>query len=223
MQNMKMQAVTGNVMLTGNEAKVRVKLGLALAKTMQTNDVDFVGKVAKISAAMLNTKDIEKSVKALRGGALLIEKAGDLTINTMDSLAKAISKPDEKILIIIEDERVEMRKLQKMREYFKKLFTVSIHVPTYSNDDLVNHAKEYAREREYTIDEMGILALYTRIDEMQTSDHFVTISEVEEIMDDAIKHVDKKNVNHLMDVLFAKRYDEDDLIIIREKDFINKK
>jgi hypothetical protein len=182
-----------------------------------------MGKVAKISGQLLNTKDIPKSVAALSDGALIVEKAGEININTLDTLTKSINHPDARLLIIFEDEKTNLRKIQKMREYVNKLFTVNVHIPTYSNDDLVNHAKEYAREREYTIDEMGILALYTRIDELQTVEHFVNIKEVEEILDEAIKHVDKKNMNHLVDVLFAKRYDEDDLIILREKDFIKKK
>ena len=222
-QKAKMMGITGNIMISGNEPSARVKMALAIAKAVQRTNINFMGKVAKISGELLNTKDIQKSVEALSDGALIVEKAGDININTLDTLTKAINRPDARLLIIFEDEKSNLRKIQKMREYVNKLFTVNVHIPTYSNDDLVNHAKAYAKEREYTIDEMGILALYTRIDELQTVEHFVNIKEVEEILDEAIKHVDKKNMNHLVDVLFAKRYDEDDLIILREKDFIKKK
>lgn len=222
-QQAKMMGTTGNIMITGNESSARVKMALAIAKAVQKTNINFMGKVAKISGELLNTKDIQKSVEALSDGALIVEKAGDININTLDTLTKAINHPDARLLIIFEDEKSNLRKITKMREYVNKLFTVNVHIPTYSNDDLVNHAKQYAKEREYTIDEMGILALYTRIDELQTVEHFVNIKEVEEILDEAIKHVDKKNMNHLVDVLFAKRYDEEDLIILREKDFIKKK
>lgn len=222
-QKAKMMGITGNILISGNEPSARVKMALAIAKAVQRTNINFMGKVAKISGELLNTKDIQKSVEALSDGALIVEKAGDININTLDTLTKAINHPDARLLIIFEDEKSNLRKIQKMREYVNKLFTVNVHIPTYSNDDLVNHAKAYAKEREYTIDEMGILALYTRIDELQTVEHFVNIKEVEEILDEAIKHVDKKNMNHLVDVLFAKRYDEDDLIILREKDFIKKK
>lgn len=220
LDKIRMVAVTGNVIITGNEPSARVKLALAIAKAVQQTNIHFLGRIAKISGDLLNTKDIPKSMEALKDGALIIEKAGNLTTSTMDAVAKCINYREAKLLFILEDQKQEIRKLEKTRKYFEKMFTVHIHIPTFSNDDLVNHAKEYAREREYTIDEMGVLALYTRIDQMQTADHFVTVREVEEIMDEAISHVDKKNLNHLMDVLFAKRYDDDDLIILREKDFI---
>lgn len=220
LDKIRMVAVTGNVIITGNEPSARVKLALALAKAVQQTDIHFLGRVAKISGDLLNTKDIPKSIEALKEGALIIEKAGNLNISTLDAVAKCINHKEARLLFIIEDHKQEIKKLEKTRPYFEKMFTIHIHIPTFSNDDLVNHAKEYAREREYTIDEMGVLALYTRIDEMQTADHYVTVQEVEEIMDEAISHVDKKNLNHLMDVLFAKRYDDDDLIILREKDFI---
>lgn len=220
LDNIRMVGVTGNVIITGNEPAARVKMALAVAKAVQQTNVHFLGRVAKISGDLLNTKDIPKSMEVLKDGALIIEKAGNLTVNTLDALAKSVNYPEARMLLIIEDSKAGIRKLQKLRKYFDKLFTATINIPTFSNDDLVNYAKDYAREREYTIDEMGILALYTRIDEMQTADHFVTMQEVEEIMDEAIRHVDKKNVNHLMDILFAKRYDDDDLIILREKDFI---
>lgn len=223
LQQIDMRAVTGNVVITGNETSARIKLALALAKAVQLSDPDFTGKVAKITASMLNNKDIEKSLKALSGGALIIEKAGDLTIATLDSIAKVIRKPENRLLMIMEDSKAEIKKITKLRNYVSGVFNISIHVPTYTNHDLVAHARKYALDREYTIDDMGVLALYTRIDELQTSEHAVSMKEVEEIMDAAIKNVDKKNMGHLVDVLFAKRYNEDDLIILKEKDFIKKK
>lgn len=218
----RMMGNAGNVIITGNESSVRLKFALAIAKSLQNTDVDFTGKVAKIDAVTLNNKDVVSAVKKLQGGALIIENAGELNINTMDAMIKAVNNPDARLLFILEDEKSNIRKLQKMREYVDKVFNVSVTIPTYSNNDLVEHAKEYALEREYSIDDMGMLALYKRIDELQTASHYVTIKEVEQIMDEAIESADKKNVGHLMDILFAKRYDDDDLIILKEKDFIHK-
>lgn len=216
----RMMGNTGNIIITGNESSIRLKYALAVAKSKQHTDVDFVGKIAKIDAATLNKKDVVKAITSLQGGALIIEKAGELNINTLDAMVKTVNNPDSRLLFILEDEKVNIKKLQKMREYVDKVFNISVNIPTFSNNDLVDHAKEYALEREYSIDDMGMLALYKRIDELQTASHYVTIAEVEEIMDEAIAHADKKNMGHLMDILFARRYDDDDLIILKEKDFI---
>lgn len=221
LKNSSMEPLFGNIVITGNEKDTRIKLALGLAKCKQRSEVDFEGKVAKISADVLNSKDVSKALKSLNKGALLIEDAGSLEAETLDSITKTLSSPEYKMLIILEDKKSEIEKLAGLRTYFSKMYDVRINIPAFSNQDLVSHAKEYALEREYTIDEMGVLELYTRIDELQTSNHFVTISEVEDIMDRAIAHVNKKTLSHFKDVLFAKRYDENDLIILRDKDFQN--
>ena len=218
----RMMGNAGNVIITGNEASVRLRFALAVAKSLQNTDIDFTGKIAKIEANTLNNKDVVSAVKKLQGGALIIEKAGELNINTMDAMIKAVNNPDARLLFVLEDEKANIKKLQKMREYVDKVFNVTVSIPTYSNNDLVEHAKAYAMEREYSIDDLGMLALYKRIDELQTASHYVTIKEVEAIMEEAIESADKKTMGHLMDILFAKRYDDDDLIILKEKDFIRK-
>lgn len=210
---------SGNVVVAGNEETLRMAMAQSLARDQQQKNSYMGIKVAKIDADVFNTKDIERSLKALDGNVLVVEKAGRLSGQTTSKLVETLSSEGISLLVILEDEKNALRTLPWDDEGFNRVFSVAIEIPTFSNNDLVQHAKDYARAQEYLIDEMAILALYSRIDEKQTADHQVTAAEVEAIVDDAIKNVNKKNMSHLMDVLFAKRYNEDDLIIIREKDF----
>ncbi|MBO4374167.1 MAG: hypothetical protein J5829_03575 [Lachnospiraceae bacterium] len=212
----------GNVVVAGNEETLRMAMAQSLARDQQQKNSYMGIKVAKIDADVFNTKDIARSLKALDGNVLVVEKAGRLTRQTTGKLVETLSSEGLSLLVILEDEKNSLRNLPWDDGAFNKVFSVAIEIPTFSNNDLVQHAKDYARAQEYLIDEMAILALYSRIDEMQTIDHQVTATEVEAIVDDAIRNVNKKNMSHLMDVLFAKRYNEDDLIIIREKDFEKK-
>ncbi len=209
----------GNVVVAGNEETLRMAMAQSLARDQQQKNSYMGIKVAKIDADVFNTKDIERSLKALDGNVLVVEKAGRLSRQTTAKLVETLSSEGLSLLVILEDEKNALRTLPWDDEGFNRVFSVAIEIPTFSNNDLVQHAKDYARAQEYRIDEMAILALYSRIDEKQTVDHQVTAAEVEAIVDEAIKNVNKKNMSHLMDVLFAKRYNEDDLIIIREKDF----
>lgn len=219
LKNISMTACKGNIVITGNEENARLGLASAFAKEEQLKNPLFTGKIAKISAEIFNSKDIVKSLNALDGGVLVIEKAGDLSEAAMGTLGENLRNPELAILLIMEDEKGIMKSFSKKYDWFDRVFGVKIEIPTYTNDDLVLHGREYAREKEYTIDELGILALYRRIADRQTAAHVVTADEVDEILDQAIAHVNKKNVGHLMDVLFAKRYNDEDLIILREKDF----
>lgn len=214
-----MNGRSGNVVVAGNEETLRMAMAQSLARDQQQKNSYMGIKVAKIDADVFNTKDIERSLKALDGNVLVVEKAGRLSGQTTSKLVETLSSEGISLLVILEDEKNALRTLPWDDEGFNRVFSVAIEIPTFSNNDLVQHAKDYARAQEYLIDEMAILALYSRIDEKQTADHQVTAAEVEAIVDDAIKNVNKKNMSHLMDVLFAKRYNEDDLIIIREKDF----
>ena len=214
-----MDPVTGNVLISGNEKGARVELAMGLAKCMKKYNPEFKGRVYKIKAEALNEKDIRKAVPGINDGALIVEDASKLTVNTLDTLAKSINHSVVRMFIILETDKKDVKKLSHLRSYFDKMFDVRIEVPTYSNNDLVEYAMKYAREREYTIDDMGKLALSKRIDEMHTFDHPVTISEVEEIMDAAMDHVDKKSLTLIKDILLSRRYDKDDLIILRERDF----
>ncbi|MCR4908676.1 MAG: hypothetical protein K5985_07570 [Lachnospiraceae bacterium] len=210
---------SGNVIVTGNEKQARIDLCAALAQDMQLMNPGFIGKIAKIGAGTFNRKDIARSITALDGGALVIENAGELTDTSLKTIVSVLKKPTTNIVVMLEDTYFYPENVRGKIPDFEDVFSIHVKIPSYTNDDLVFHAREYAREQEYTIDDMGILALYTRIDRMQTADHFVSIKEVEQIVDDAIRNVDKKTPGHFMDVLLAKRYDSDDYIILREKDF----
>ena len=222
LSHVSMTGSRGNVVVAGNEETLRMAMAQSLARDQQQKNSYMGIKVAKIDADVFNTKDIERSLKALDGNVLVVEKAGRLSRQTMTKLTETLSSEGLSLLVILEDEKNALRTLPWDDEDFNRVFSVAIEIPTFSNNDLVQHAKDYARAQEYLIDEMAILALYSRIDEKQTAEHQVTAAEVEAIVDDAIRNVNKKNMSHLMDVLFAKRYNEDDLIIIREKDFEKK-
>ena len=219
---MKMNGRNGNVFLTGNEQSARVSLANALARGFAHEHPDeFVGKIATIPADLFNTKNVPDVLNALDGCALVIQHAADLSDASFEDIRKALTKPDASIMLMLEEAKPSYRSLVKNRrmDWLEEVFDVRIEIPTYTNDDLVSHGREYAREQEYIIDDMGVLALYTKIDERQTADHFVTIDEVEEIVDEAIRHVNRRTPGHFLDMLVGKRYDDDDMIIIRERDF----
>lgn len=212
---------TGNIMITGEEGTKTLELAKNLLKDIQTMDSNFSGKVAKISAKIFNSKNPAKVFSALENGALIIEKAGALSTDALSKMLKALDQENKGIIIIIEDTPKNIQKLICKNKNIENVFNARINVPQLNNDALVAHAKKYAIEQEFSIDELGILALYTRIADMQTSDHVVNVEDVEEIMEDAIYSATRKSLSHFKDVLFGKRYDDEDMIVLREKDFIN--
>ena len=215
---MSMESAHGNVLIIGSEHAARMELVQAIIRDMGEKDATGSLKAAAIDADTFNNKDVTKSLKALAGNILVIEGAGRLSDDSMNSLLSVLSSQEMEILVILEDSKGGAKNLS---EYggFDGAFDVLIDIPTLSNDYLVDHSKSYAAEKGYTLDDMAVLALYQRIDERQTADHVVTSDEVEHIMDAAIKKANKKNLKHLGDVLLGKRYNDDDLIVLREKDF----
>ena len=222
MEQISMDGKTGNVVLMGSLESGRKGLAIDIVRAVQIIDSRFSGKVAKITGKALNKKDIPITLGKLAGGALVIEEAGDITKDNMQIITNTLQNEIENIVVVIEDTKEKLQPFLNTTKSMKQVFNAVVDIPEYSNDDLVSYAKSYAKSLEYVIDEMGVLALYTRIGELQTLDHIVSLEEVREIVDGAIKHVDRKNMSHFMDVLFAKRYDDDDYIILREKDFITK-
>ncbi len=221
LDNMSMQAGTGNVVVTGEEVSCRKALAIDIIKAMQAVDSSFTGKVAKISGEALNRKNIPVTLSKLYNGALIIEEAGGLSAAALTIIAQCLVREEEPVLILLEGDRDSvMPLLETNRAMFDQVFNARMDIARFSSDDLVAYAKGYAREQEHSIDEMGILALYTRIGELQTIDHSVTVEDIKELIDNAIAHVDRMTLSHLMDVLVSKRYDDDDFIIIREKDFL---
>ncbi|MBR1909527.1 MAG: hypothetical protein IJ821_02960 [Lachnospiraceae bacterium] len=221
MDDMKMEASHGNVIVMGSENFGRKGLAIDIVKAIQTMDSTFSGKVAKISGEALNKKNIPMTLQKLRNGALIVENAGGLTPITVNAITESLQNEVDYILVVFEGERETLEPLLNGCIETKSVFDARIIIDDFSNSDLVAYAKGYARELEYSIDDMGTLALYNKIGDMQTIDHVVTVDEVIEIVDNAIHHVDRKNMAHFMDFLLAKRYDDDDYIILREKDFLN--
>ncbi len=218
--NISMAAYTGNVIITGEEGMDTLSLAKNLVKEIQQTDSNFSGKIAKISSDSLNRKGVAPIFNKLKNGALIIQKAGSLNDTTIEQIRASLEQEHSGLIVIMEDLRTSMNKMLKNHHTLTESFNIRIDVEALDNDTLVAFAKRYAREKECSIDELGVLALHTCIADRQTSDHTVTISEVKEIMDEAIRHACKKTIGHFFDILLAKRYDDEDMIILREKDFI---
>ena len=221
LDNMSMASYTGNVIITGEEGSGTLSLAKGLIREMQYNDGNFSGNIAKISGAVLNKKDISETLSRISNGALIIEKAADMKTATVVKLCRELEKGNVGLLLILEDTKQRMNELLSENTNLNRIFDLRVDIEPLDDEALVAYAKQYAEDREYSIDEFGVLALHTRIADMQTSDHEVTLAEVRELVDEAIYYANRKTPKHFMDVLFAKRYDDDDMIILRESDFIH--
>ena len=217
-----MASYTGNVIITGDEGMDTTTLAKSIIREVQLTDSNFSGKVAKISGQSLNNKNIGAILQQLENGALIIQKASGMNSSSAATLHKELQRESLGIVVLMEDTKKAMNRLLETNKDLGETFTARMEVQALSNDMLVSFAKQYAKELEYSIDELGILALHTRIESMQTLDHAVTVLEVKQIVDDAIHHASKKTLGHFMDILFAKRYDEEDMIVLNEKDFAGK-
>ena len=218
--NISLAAYTGNVIITGEEGMDTLSLAKNMVREIQATDSNFSGKVAKISGHALNKKDTADTLSKLKNGALIICKASEMNDATANVLHKALQQESQGIVIILEDTKRDIDKFLEKHEKLRECFTARMDVEALSNNTLVAFGKQYAREMEYSIDELGELALHTRIEDMQTIDHVVTVLDVKQIVDEAIAHANKKTLKHFFDVLFAKRYDDEDMIILTEKDFV---
>ena len=218
--NISLAAYTGNVIITGEEGMDTLSLAKNMVREIQATDSNFSGKVAKISGHALNKKDTADTLSKLKNGALIICKASEMNDATANVLHKALQQESQGIVIILEDTKRDIDKFLEKHEKLRECFTARMDVEALSNNTLVAFGEQYAREMEYSIDELGELALHTRIEDMQTIDHVVTVVDVKQIVDEAIAHANKKTLKHFFDVLFAKRYDDEDMIILTEKDFV---
>ena len=219
--NISMASYTGNVVITGEEGTGTTALAKLLVKEIQLSDNNFSGKVAKISGSNMNKKDVGATLSKLSGGALIIESAATMKRNTVDALVKELNQEGRGLIVLLEDKKDSMEKFLSKHAALNTLFNLRVDVEALDDQTLVKYAKKYALDQEYVIDELGVLALHTRIADMQTSDHEVTLAEIEEIVDEAIYYADKKTPKHFFDILLGKRYDEEDMIILREKDFMH--
>lgn len=221
LDNMSLASCTGNIIITGEEEITTLSLAKALIREMQYNDNNFSGKVAKVEGPVLNKKDVEATFSKLNNGALIIAEAARLKQATVASVIKVLEKDKMGILVLLTGTKSEIDELLKKNKALVNNFNLRVDVEPLDDESLVAYAKQYAEEQEYSIDEFGILALHTRIADRQTNDHEVTLAEVRELVDEAIEYANKKTPKHFMDILLAKRYDEEDMIILREKDFMH--
>ena len=212
-------AYTGHIIITGDEGMDTATLAKNLIREVQLTDSNFSGKVAKITGQALNKKKIAETLGQLKNGALIIQKASGMSQETAAALHKELQRESLGIIIVMEDTKKATNKFLEANKELAACFTAHVNVEALSNDMLVAFGKHYAKGMEYSIDELGVLALHTRIEELQTIDHAVTVLEVKEIVDEAIHHANRKTIGHFMDILLAKRYDEEDMIILTEKDF----
>ncbi|MCM1026951.1 MAG: hypothetical protein NC432_10980 [Roseburia sp.] len=217
--NISMAAYTGNIIITGEEGMDKLTLAKNMIREVQMTDSNFSGKVAKIGGQALNSRNVEEILERLKSGALIIESASGMEEKTVATLHKALQQEHLGIIVVLEDTKRAMANLLTSCPELKESFTARIDMEAMSNEMLVAYGKQYAREMEYSIDDLGVLALHTRIEELQTIDHAVNTEEVKEIVDEAIRHANRKTPGHFFDILLAKRYDEEDMIILTEKDF----
>ena len=218
--NISLAAYTGNILIMGEEGMNTITLAKNMIREVQMMDRNFSGKVAKISGQGFNQRNVRDTLEQLKNGALIIEKASGMDIRTASELARFLRQDNVGIIIVLEDTRKGMIRLFAENPRLRPSFTARMNVEALSNDTLAAFGMKYARQMEFSIDDLGMLALHKRIEELQTIDHVVTVVEVKNIVDNAIRHASKKTLGHFMDILFAKRYDEEDMIILTEKDFV---
>lgn len=210
---------TGNLLIIGNKGNGKTVLAVDVVKAIQKQRNIRQGKVAIVTGDSLNKKKISDIFSKLYGGALIIEKAGKMNEKTVSRLNKAMERDTGELLIVLEDQRKPLDRLLSSNREFRRKFTSRLEVPIFINDELVTFGQTYAQENGYRIDEMGMLALYSRIDALQREDHAVTIAEVKEVMDEAMAHSQKASAKKLMKRVFGKNTDDADRILLTEKDF----
>ena len=212
-------ASTGNIIIQGGQGCGKTMLATSIIKVLQKECGRPNGKVGKIDAQALNKKDIQALLRKVSGGCLIIERAGDLSRESAVTLSLLLAQDDSGVLVILEDTTKGIRKALMQDDGFAKKFTERVSVPIFTNDELVTFARSYAKELGYEIDEMAVLALYNRISNIQRLDQATTLTEVKEIVDEAIDREAHGGIKKAISILTAARYTDDDCIVLREKDF----
>ena len=209
----------GNVLIVGRKGSGKTVLAVDLVKAIQKSRRMKQGKVAIVKSESLNKKDVNEIIEKLHGGALVIEKASRLKRKTIEDLCEVMEGQTGELLVVLEDERKPIDRMLNEYPNFKKKFTSRIELPVFINDELVTFAQTYAKENGYKIDEMGILALYSEIDILQRDEKVVTVSDVKNIIDDAIENANKPSLKKLFKKVTGKNKDESDRVILKEEDF----
>lgn len=219
LEKMSLASYTGNVMITGDKDAETTSVAKTLIKNFQANEENFSGKVAKITGEALNRKDIEMVLSKLDNGALIVERCGDMDENAVKKMIRYINNEGKGILIVLCDSKRAMRKLIIIDHRIQEYFNARINIAMLDAQALARYGKKYAYEKEYGIDDLGMLALQQRIDELSAGKKSVTLAQVRELVDEAIWSANRKNLRHFWALLSSKRYDAEDMIILRERDF----
>ena len=219
LDNMSLAAYTGNVLITGEKDAGAMNFARNLVRDMQMSDSNFSGKAAKITGKALNGKKPGDVIDKLKNGALIVADAGGMNCSTAEELVKALQTESKGIIVMLVDTKGAINSLLEVNEVLTDPFNTRIDIEALNDRALVAYGKKFAYDKEYGIDEMGVLALHTRIADMQTAEHSVTTSDVRKLVKEAIRHAGKKTPKHFLDVLVGKRYDEEDMIVLREEDF----
>ena len=215
-----LSAYTGNMIITGMPNSNMMRLAKNIVKELKSSDQNFSGKAARISGDVLSTKKADELISRIPGGALIVEQAGKLTDEGAQGLMKALNQEQTGVVVFLLDSKRAIAALLERCPQLKEFFTARFDIAALDSNTLVKYGCQYAYNQEYSIDELGRLALHTRIEDMQTRDHAVTVEEVRSIVDDAIAHAEKFSLKHVAEVVLQKRYDEDDMIVLRERDFL---
>ena len=212
-------AATGNLLILGGHGTGKTTLATSIIKVLQQETGRIEGKVGKIQAETLNGKNVGEIIRQVEGGCLIIENAEELTKESVVTLSLLLEQESSGLFVILEGTSKGIRKLMASDEGFAKKFTESISVPIFTNDELVTFARSYSRELGYKIDDMAVLALYNRISNIQRLDQATTLTEVKDIVDEAIDREAHGGIKKAISILTASRYTDDDRIVLREKDF----
>jgi len=215
-----LETATGNGIVVGENGTGRTTIAQNMVRYVQDKYPQFTGKILRITGEQLAARDVAQTLSSLENGALIIERAGSMEPDIEGNLLYQLEKLSlGGVLVVMEDTKEEIERLTLTYPQVEQIFTAKIEVEVLDNDGLVQFAKAYAKSQEYAIDEMGVLAVYTRISDMQTNEHAVTVEEVKEMVNGAIERAEKKSVKHFVDVLIGKRFDDEDMVVLREKDF----
>ena len=212
-------AESGNMIVQGGSGSGKTVFATNFIKALQQMTGKPSGKIGKVEAEVLNKKDIEKLFSKVSGGCLIVESVGGLSADAAERLAHLLENDKQGTLVIVEDTKHGIENALAKSKAFASKFTERIVIPIFTNDELVVFAKSYAKEHGYRIDEMGILALYNSISNIQKLDKATTIAEVKEIVDEAIVHVETGAIKKAFSILTSSRFDKEDYVILHEKDF----
>lgn len=212
-------SLAGNILIQGEEGSGKTVFATSLIKAIQKEIGNEDAKIGKISAESLNHKDFAALIPKIEGGYLIVDKAGQLTAETAAYMSQVMEQNTQGMVVILEDTRAGIRKVMNLDFGFTKKFTEKIDIPIFTIDELVDFGKSYAKEMECTIDEMGVLALYNRINNIQKLDRATTLAEVKDIVDEAIEKAEGSGIKKAFGSIFSKKYNENDYLILHENDF----